>query len=592
MLRYMVLAGALCAGCAPYLSGGVSRIEADATVIWLVIGVVVAALMGVIGRREVRVVAAVAGVGLAVTVWWLLVRDLLTAVPGDDLPVLAVGSLAVAVGVVGLAARRDRVVGKPSRPQGRTAHAPQPPAEGSAGREERVVESPAEQRAGAGDSPQPHVDGSEERREAVADAPAWWQAGPVGAVIRWRPRPFGVAAVVVVMAAAVLAPTAAEAVVVRSDVREAWDSPPLPPAERLGQRQWTWQPSAKVVNVVAAGHGVAVATTDGFVVGLNGVGGKEEWRYGRPGGLVSALIGSTDGRTVLVVFRLPPEDWRWDLVVALDSDTGAPRFEMVVSKSAIRMDGLTPGSRMLTVRDENGVTGYDLADGEQRWRWELPKDCETSYFARATLGRTTVLVPVECRGTWGVTALDEVTGQQRWRHEVSRNDTNTPEMYGFPGGAVVEWRTRTLRPKPGVETRDLLDAETGRVLASLDRSWSVRADRGVTSLLQKGREDIIRVLDPNTGATTTLPLTACPDSTSEVTTSTVHVRVCDDKGDELTLVTQPLDGSPPSSTQVRLDAWDPSFDHGDLRLVVAPGAIVLARKWSSGMSAPVVGLEG
>ncbi|NUT52664.1 MAG: hypothetical protein HOV94_36060, partial [Saccharothrix sp.] len=86
MLRYMAVAGALCAGCAPFRSGGVPRPEVDATVIGLAAGVVLAAVLAVTGGRRTHVVAAVAGVGLAAVVWWLLVSDLVTGLTGDDLP--------------------------------------------------------------------------------------------------------------------------------------------------------------------------------------------------------------------------------------------------------------------------------------------------------------------------------------------------------------------------------------------------------------------------------------------------------------------------------------------------------------------------
>jgi hypothetical protein len=71
---------------------------------------------------------------------------------------------------------------------------------------------------------------------------------------------------------------------------------------------------------------------------------------------------------------------------------------MAVPSNSGGLNGLTPGSRVMTVRDKHGITGYDLTEGEQRWRWELPEVCETPYWKQDILGRTTVLVPMDCRG--------------------------------------------------------------------------------------------------------------------------------------------------------------------------------------------------
>ncbi|ROP35452.1 PQQ-binding-like beta-propeller repeat protein [Saccharothrix texasensis] len=531
MLRYMTAVGALCAAWAPFRSGGVPRPEADVTVIGLAVGVVLTALPVIGGGRAVRVFAAVAGVGLAVAVGWLLVADLLIGLTGDDLPVLAVGSVAVAVGAIGSAGRRE--------------------------------EDPAARRA--------------------------WSGG-------WRVRPAGVLAAALVVVAAVLAPAGAHAAIVRSDTRDARDFPPEPVVEQPGTRQWAWQPPAEVVDVVPVLHGVAVATRDGAVVALSGVDGRVDWRYARPGAPVGSLVASADRRTVVVSFR-SAHDTRAQSVVVLDADTGAPRSEVVLRSALVETDQVRPGARVLTVRDEEVVTGYDLAGGGSRWRWSPPAGC-TSWFGQVAWGRTTVLVPVECADTLGVTALDEATGRERWRHEVRRADANGERqdirLGATPDGDVVLFQTFGARATPDAVPNGLLDAETGRVLTRPERPWTVRADAGATPLVEEadgGRVTGLLALDPATGATTRLSIDACPRRTADLTTRTTYVRACEDNGRELTVVTQPLTGSSPTSTPVRLDGSG-SRGRSDVRLVAAPGAIVVTRTTFGGTPAPVVGLTG
>ncbi|MFJ6673515.1 PQQ-binding-like beta-propeller repeat protein [Actinosynnema sp. NPDC091369] len=532
MLRYMTVAGALCAACAPFLPGGVPRPDVDASVIGIVVGVVLAALLAVVGDRAARVPAAAVGVGSAVAVWWLLASDLLIGLTGDDLPVLAVGSLAVAVGAIGLVGRRP----------------------------------PAEPDDAAGRRPD-----------------------------RWRVRPAGALAAVVVAVAAWFAPVAAEAVVVRSDPRDARDFAPEPVAERPGGRQWAWQPPADVVDVAPILHGVAVATRDGAVVGLNGTDGRVEWRYARPGAPVGAVVGSVDRRTVVASFR-SAHDTRAQSVVVLDADTGTPRFGMVVRSVLVETGQLMPGARTLTVRDGEVVTGYDVISGEPRWRWSPPDGC-TSWFGQVAWGRTTVLVPTECAETLGVTALDEATGEPRWRHEVRRveggDERQDVRLRGTPDGSTVLLETFGSAQAPGAVPNGLLDADTGRVLSRPERPWTVRTDVGATPLVEDsegGQVNGLTALDPATGTTTPLPVGDCPLRTADLTTATTYVRACGDNGRELTVVTHPLDGSPPTSTPVRLDGSG-ARGRPDVLLVAAPGAIVLTRTSFGGTPAPVVGLR-
>jgi outer membrane protein assembly factor BamB len=347
-----------------------------------------------------------------------------------------------------------------------------------------------------------------------------------------------------------------------------------------------------VVEVAPVRHGVAVATRDGAVVALNGVSGHVEWRYARPGAWPGTLVASADRRTVVATFR-SARDTRAQSVVVLDADTGAPRFDVVVRSVLVETGQLKPGARTLMVRDGEVLTGYDIDTGESRWRWSTPAGC-TSWYGQVAWGRTTALLPVECPDTLGVTALDDATGRERWRHDVPRDaaaDRQEVRVDGTPDGTAVRFQAFGARTDPD----GLLDAETGRVLARPERPWIVRTDVGATPLLEEeedgGRLTGVLALDPATGATTRLSLDACPQRTADLTTHTTYVRACADTGRELTVVTQPLDGSPPDSTPVRLDGSG-TRARSDVRLVAVPGAIVLTRVAFGGTPAPVVGLIG
>ncbi|MFT7839237.1 PQQ-binding-like beta-propeller repeat protein [Saccharothrix sp. BKS2] len=496
MLRYLTLVGALCAACAPFLPGGVPRPGPDAWSIGLAVGVVVAAVLG-LGRA--RPAGAVLGAGAAVAALVLLGRDLGTGLTGVDLPVLAVGAVAVAVGVF---RSRD------------------------------------------------------------------WRVRPVGA---------GLALVVAVVAAG--APAGAEVLVVRSEARDARNSAPEPVAERPGDRQWAWQPSSDVVGVVAAGHGVAVGLREGAVVGLNGPDGREEWRYARPGARVGAVAASMDRRAVVVAFG-STRDTRAQLVVVLDAGTGRVRWQVVLRSVLVEVGELVPGTRTLAVRDRDVVTGYDLDSGEVRWTWTAPAGCGSRYTLPAR-GRTTVPVVVECGDVVALVALDEVSGRERWRHEVRPGPLNGEVfdvvLVGAPDGSV--WSAR-------MAGGGLFDAETGTPLARPEAPWTARVEVGATPLLEQA-DGRTSALDPRTGGTTPLSVEACPGRVADTTTATTYLRACRDTGRELTVVTQPLDGSPPATTPVRLDG---SGSRSDLHLVAAPGAVVVARETYGGTPSPVVGL--
>ncbi|CCH31053.1 PQQ-binding-like beta-propeller repeat protein [Actinosynnema sp. NPDC047251] len=515
MLRYLTLVGAATAAVAPFLSGGAARPEpVDGPVIGLAVGVIAVAALGFARHRAARITAVLGAVVALGLVLWALVTDVGAGLTGPRLPVLAVGSLAVAIGV--------------------------------------------------------GLSGS------------------------WRPRPVGVLAAVVAVAAAVLAPAGADAVIVESVTRDARDFAPPPVAEELTGRQWAWQPPADVVGVVAAGHGVVVGVGGGAVVALDGADGDEQWRYTRHGAFVGTLAASKDGKAVVATFRSRLAT-RNDLLVVLDADTGAVRFEKVVPAVVAEIEDIAPGTTALALRDRDLITAYDLVTGDEKWRWTPPDGC-TSPYARAVRGKTTVLAPVECPDAARLVALDEATGVERWQHQVGlgKDDRRRLDVHlaGTPDGAVVSARLISTRALPGSVTSGLFDAETGKLLHRADPRWVVRADRGPRVLLevQDGAEPReLEVLDLAAGTSRPLDPAACRDRTDDVTTATTYVRKCADNGREVTVVLQGLDGSPAVAVPVRMDG---SGSVPESFLVAAPGAVVIARGTSGGTPSPVVGLTG
>jgi outer membrane protein assembly factor BamB len=508
VLRFMTIAGAVCAVVAPFLSGGATRAD-GVELVWFVVGVVVAAALGLSRSRKVRVAAAAVGVVAAGAAVVRLVLDVRGGLPGLDTPVLAVGAVGVAVGLL--------------------------------------------------DS------------------------------TTWRVRPVGVVTAVAVLAAAVGAPFVAEQAAMTSEVREAREFAPEPVAERPGGRQWSWQPPADVTEVVAAGHGVVVATADGSVTALDGPDGRREWHYARPGARVRALLASADRRTVVAVFA-STVDTSSELLVALDADTGAARFERVVPSVLVQTEQIVVGTKTLTIRDDT-YAAYDIETGAERWRWSAPPGC-TNPFTLSARARTVVLAALECRDSAGLVALDEVTGQERWRHEVRTGGPDDERLDISPAstadGAVVWLRIVGRVVAPGSVTNGLFDTETGRFLAKPDASRWVRTDVGPTPLLEQEKTSI-EALDPGTGTTHPLDVNACPDRSADATTAHTYLRLCQDNGRDLTLVVQALDGSRPTTLPVRMDGSGSPSDH---HLVPAPGAIVLARSASGGTPAPVIGFSG
>ncbi|MFF4593768.1 PQQ-binding-like beta-propeller repeat protein [Amycolatopsis sp. NPDC001319] len=497
--------GVVCVVVAPFLSGGATR-ASGVGLLWFVAGAVVAAVLGLARSRKVRIAAAVLGIATAVAAVVRLVLDVRGGVPGLDTPVLAVGTVGVAVGLL--------------------------------------------------DS------------------------------TSWRIRPAGVLVAIVVLAAGVAGPFAADRAATASTTRGVPDLTPEPVAEKPGGRQWSWQPPSDVSAMVAAGHGVVVAAADGSVTALDGLDGSRDWSYARPGARVHALLVSADRRTVVAAFASKTDSSN-DLVVVLDAGTGTARFDRVVPSVLVETGEILVGTKTLTVRDD-AYTGYDLQTGDERWQWSAPAGCQIPYTLPAQ-ARTVVLAALECGRSAGLVALDEVTGHERWRHVVETTGPDSERLDISPAtttdGAVVWLRLLGRTTVPGSVVNGLFDTETGRLLARPDASRWVRMDVGPIPVIEQEKTSA-KALDPATGTTHPIDLGACPVRSADATTRHTYLRACQDTGRDVTLLVQGFDGSAPTSRVVRMDG---SGSLSSLRLVPAPGAIVLARSTYGGTPAPVVG---
>ncbi|XVS67883.1 PQQ-binding-like beta-propeller repeat protein [Actinosynnema sp. CA-299493] len=501
----MVLAGAGCALVSLFVPRERARVEViDYPYVLFVVAVGVAAHLVISGRRWVGVALAGVVFGLVAVAVGV---DVAHGLPEADLPLLAVGALAVAVGG---------------------------PAAGS-----------------------------------------------------WRVRPLGVLGAAVVVVAAVVAPGAVEAAAVRSEVRGAWTEPPRPVVELAGVKRWEWQPPARLVGVVAAGHGVAVGTEDGAVVGLDGADGRPQWRYARFGALLLSVSASPDGRSVLALFdrgRQPPRR----LLVGLDADTGTPRFERAVEGRALGQN-LFVGATSVVTADSGGVSADDPGTGEERWRWPRPDGCTASVAGAGPVG---VTVAVSCEDRLAVVGLAEDDGRELWRHTTAfdpdREANRQVEVVTTTDGSVAHVRMSGDGLPPDALTDALVDVASGRVTRLVEPPAAVEVGLGPTPVLRDRRRDApVHAVDPATGRAVSLDVTGCPLTRAAVTTTTRFVRLCSNPSGELSVSAQGLDGSAPITTALPPIGGLPFGIDG--RLTPAPGALVIGVPGSRDRPGPVVG---
>ncbi|MEU5695914.1 PQQ-binding-like beta-propeller repeat protein [Actinosynnema sp. NPDC020468] len=500
MLRYVMLAGAGCALVSLFLPVAHPRPEGlDIPLAVWVAGLAAAVALARAGFRAAAVLcggAVLVGVGIA------LVVDVGHGLPAPDVPVLAVGALAVAVGA------------------------------------------------------------------------GWWGT-------TWRPTALGALAVVPVVGLALVAPALADHAAVRSHVREAWAEPAAPVAETPGDRRWTWQPPGRVLRLVPAGHGVAVVTTWGVITGV--VDGRAEWTYARSGADVADVRTSADLRTLVVAFRGAANDEN-TLVVVLDADTGAVRFQRPV-----RSPRLWAGTRSLIEAEAGTVTAYDVVSGDVRWRRDSVEGCRTADLAG--VGRTVAVVRPGCTDRDGLVGLSEDTGDVVW-------STLTPFAPGLDlprrpstrakatptGGAVLVERSGD-RP-PGVGDTAVLDTLTGKVTEA-SYPGMYRLDVGALPIVVPRSENLrdpIRLIDPVSGVVRDVQ-DDCKIFNTAATGTRTLLRVCHD-GERLEVRTDGVDGTTTGTRVPELER-----EHGVVAQVAAtPGAVVVTGFGTDGVVLPVVGL--
>ncbi|MEU5692473.1 PQQ-binding-like beta-propeller repeat protein [Actinosynnema sp. NPDC020468] len=371
--------------------------------------------------------------------------------------------------------------------------------------------------------------------------------------------PAGVAAGVVVLALGVLAVTEPNLVQVRSDVGAPYTEPAEPTPDLPKNVKWTWTPPDDgVAEIVPTAHGVAVATWDGAVVGLDGKNGTQRWRYARPGASVGVVKSSPDGRVVLVSFGWR-HDTRMKLVVALDGDTGRPRFEKIIRDTLADSGEIEPGFTTWAFREgreDYTFVGYDLETGDERWRWHAPEGCESPYTLRAP-AREVVLVPIVCDDRTALAGLDEKTGRERWRHEVASGSKN----HGSP-----------------ILVSDRVDGRTVRLHFQVDNPAGK-----VTS----GEFDTAtgRLLHADTDAESDRPTSACPQSRLVIATATGTGEACyEDVSPAVTIVSD--------KGKATVEAPRTQSAKGDLLVAAAPGAFVITHQDYEDNRSPVTGFGG
>jgi hypothetical protein len=392
---------------------------------------------------------------------------------------------------------------------------------------------------------------------------------------------------VILVAGTVAAGVVAPGLPVRSTTAARAEAAPL--VDRPGRQEWSWRPADELVDVVAAGAGVVVATQGGTLTALDGVSGSERWRYARPGAHVRALAATPDRSLVLASFAPGGgRDTGTDLLVVLDAMTGEPLHDSLQDDWISDLRALAPTDGVLPVFhrvagseppaaddiDDHTIEALDLRTGERRWTWSTPRGC-TSPFALPASGARVVLAPLRCDDLIGVVALDEATGKPRWKRTERRStlDENAVDYHfgSSPDGSVVAVRV------PALGMHVLLRAADGAELATGDADRYARADIGDSPVLEQ--EGGVEMVDPADGGRSPVDPAPCADRMADATVEGTYLALCGTVTDNrltwqdgrVPPVTTAVDwGTGPAPVSMLLDSRP-------LLLVAAPGAIVAAR---------------
>ncbi|HWM18783.1 MAG TPA: PQQ-binding-like beta-propeller repeat protein, partial [Ilumatobacteraceae bacterium] len=349
--------------------------------------------------------------------------------------------------------------------------------------------------------------------------------------------------------------------------------------------EWAWRPGEEVVDVVAAGAGVVVATQGGTLTALDGASGTERWSYARPGAHVRALVATPDRSLVLAAFDSGGgRDTGTELLVTLDAMTGEPLQGALHDDWVSDLEALAPTDGVLPVfhraepTEPNGIADHsiealDLRTGEPRWTWSAPRGC-ISPFALPASGSDVVLAPLHCGDRLGVVALDEANGRQRWERTARRStsDELAVDYYldASSDGAVVAVRV----PAAGMHV--LLGTADGTELAKGNADRYARADIGDTPALI--HEDGVDLVDPKDGRRSPVD-PPCAERLTDTTVSGTYVALCGTVDE--TQLTWQNGSAPPATTTVDWGTGpapiDTLLDSRQVLLLATPGALVVAR---------------
>ncbi|HEX6355418.1 PQQ-binding-like beta-propeller repeat protein [Actinophytocola sp.] len=367
-----------------------------------------------------------------------------------------------------------------------------------------------------------------------------------------------------------------------ADATTAADTRPAPVPAAPRTRTWMWHaPEGLTVHeVVPAGAGVVVEVEDG-VIALDGVTGRERWRYRVAGANVGLAAVTPDGDT-LTLNIVPRESGDEIRVLVLDATTGT----VILDKTGDPWSFVDSySSRVLTdhvlVGVAEPVRAFDPRTGEPRWEYTPPAECKVwDEQPPAMAGAGVVTVGMVCGPdkppvripsnpepvTVTVVGLDERTGQQRWQH--TRDGVLVAKLVPAGDGSAVFLQCdgfgALLDPATGATVLDAPGTDADRVIGATNEWLATTSGDTTTYTLTR----------PDSG-----PITLrLPGGFREAATATdarVYALLANGD-DDLTVITQPWTGADRSTVKVpRPDEQDTDLKEVEHDLVPAPGAIVI-----------------